>query len=302
MDTLKDASGRPVRKIRISVTEECNLRCHYCHGEGQPMSDNYLSIEEIEKVLATARSLGIQKVKITGGEPLCRKDIVDIVGVASEHLQETSLTTNGTLMAAKARELKDAGLDRVNISLDTLDKVRYKKITGSDKVEDVLNGIRASIDAGLYPVKVNIVFLHDTSIDDLMETTRRMWELGAIPQIIEMVGSGADPDLSKVEAYISSKAVGVRQRQMHKRKIYKLSDGNGKHHEVELVRPVHNSEFCANCSTIRLTSGGLLKPCLMHNKGLVDILTPIRDGANGDKLAGIFKEAIDMRAPFWKND
>ncbi len=301
VEPIKDRYGRPVESIRISVTERCNLKCIYCHNEGQMESSKEMKAEEIEKILEIASRIGIRYVKFTGGEPLLRNDIIDIVRAGRKYMEDVSITTNGTLLAPLARELKNAGLNRVNISMDSVDGERYKKITGRDMVDRVKDAIKASVDAGLYPVKVNIVAFPD-SFDDIFKTIEFVWNANAMPQIIEAINVGRNKEvyaIDEIENKIASMAIKVRQRRLHKRKIYSIFY-NGKIREVEIVRPMHNSEFCANCNRIRLTSDGMLKPCIMHNKGLVDILTPLRNGASDEELIELFKKAIMNRFPYWR--
>ncbi len=299
---MEDNYGRPVKNIRISLLDECNLNCYYCHHEGQSASKITMTPEEIEKIIMIAEKLDIKKIKFTGGEPLIRNDIIDIIARASKYMDDVSMTTNGTLLAPLADELYNAGLTRINVSLDTLDKKRYKEISGTDKVDRVLAGIRTAVTAGLNPVKVNIVAFSDTGHDDLMRTVDEVWNLNAIPQIIELVDLNgvSSSDISHVEDFISSKAIKVRERNMHRRKIYTLETSNGELKEVEIVRPMHNTVFCANCSRIRVTNDGLLKPCLMHNNGLVDILTPLRRGASSEELIALFQKTVKNRVPYWR--
>ena len=151
---IKDRFGRPITGLRISVNYECNLNCFYCHREGCPASSSEMTPEEIGKIVGAATEFGVRKVKLTGGEPLLRGDIIDVISaVARPGIEEVSMTTNGTLLAGVARELAGVGLTRVNISLDTLDPETFTRITGSDSLSDVFAGIDAAIDAGLKPVK-----------------------------------------------------------------------------------------------------------------------------------------------------
>ncbi|MCD6512498.1 MAG: GTP 3',8-cyclase MoaA [Thermoplasmata archaeon] len=301
VEPIKDKYGRPVESIRISVTERCNLNCIYCHNEGQMEAKTEMRAEEIEKILEIASRIGIKDVKFTGGEPLMRKDILDIIRAGRKYMEDVSMTTNGTLLAPVALKLKEAGLNRVNISMDSVERERYRKITGKDMVDRVKDAIKASVEAGLYPVKVNIVAFPD-SFDDIFKTIEFVWSVNAMPQIIEAINVGRNKKLyaiDEIEKRIASMAVDVRVRKLHKRKIYSIVY-DGKIREVEIVRPMHNSEFCANCNRIRLTSDGMLKPCIMHNRGLVDILTPLREGATDDELIALFKKAIMNRFPYWR--
>ena len=297
---LIDRYGRQVKSIRISLTNKCNLQCFYCHNEGQMAAKQEMTADEIEILIKVASKLDIKSVKFTGGEPLLRKDIVDIIKRANRYMQDISITTNGTLLASIAKELKAAGLNRINVSMDTVDRKKYEEITGKDMLEDVLEGIKAAIAAGLNPVKVNIVAI--LPIEKIMETVRAVWKLGAMPQIIEMVNIGRKDggDISHIEAYIASKAIKIRQRHMHRRNIYTLLDDEGNEREIEIVRPIHNSAFCAACTRLRVTSDGKLKPCLMHDDGLVDVLTPMRKGASMEEIIKLFEKAVENRRPYWR--
>ena len=300
---MKDLHDREIRNIRISVNDECNLHCYYCHHEGQLPENGQMSPKEIGKILTLSRELGMKKVKFTGGEPLLREDIFEIIKHASGMMEDVSLTTNGAFPGVTAVQLQKAGLNRINISLDTINKERYAKITGDDRLASVLDFIKASVDAGLFPVKINIVWLEDSTFKDLMETIKYIWERGAKPQVIELVDMDdkSQTRFTEVEEKIAELAVDVKERAMHRRKIYFLKDVKGELKEVEVVRPMHNTEFCANCSRLRVTSGGQLKPCLMHNEGLVDLLGPIRKGAGDKELIELFKLAINNRYPYWRN-
>ncbi len=308
---MKDRYGRPVKSIRVSITERCNLRCFYCHREGEWHKHvEEMTPEEIERILRIARDLGIRKVKFTGGEPLYRDDVVEIVARAAPLMdRDVSLTTNGTLLEKFAYELKEAGANRVNISLDTLDREKYRKITGLDMLPDVLKGIYAAVDAGLNPVKLNMVLLKGINEDEIEDMIRFSAEAGAILQIIELETPvereqtsffqkyHVDPKF--IEEHLEKIADEIKFNELHRRKRFRFKF-NGKVAEVEIVRPMHNTVFCMNCTRIRLTSDGKLKPCLLRNDNLVDILTPLRNGASDEELREIFVEAIMRREPYWK--
>ncbi|MCW1309646.1 MAG: GTP 3',8-cyclase MoaA, partial [Candidatus Nanoarchaeia archaeon] len=172
---LIDLYGRPLLNLRISLTQRCNLRCSYCHREGEDSVGDKLSemsIDEIVRIARVGSSLGIRGIKLTGGEPLIRKDIVKIVREIAkiETLEDISITTNGVMLADLAEELKNAGLRRVNINLPTLDESVYNKLTGG-KLEDVIEGIKSAVSAGLHPVKLNMLVLrgiNDTEVDEMI--------------------------------------------------------------------------------------------------------------------------------------
>ncbi len=308
---VKDRNGRPVKSIRVSVTEDCNLRCFYCHREGEwHRHIEYMTPEEIERILRVARDLGIRKVKFTGGEPLVRDDIVEIVRRAAPLMdRDVSLTTNGTLLAKYAEDLKEAGLMRANISLDTLDREKYRRITGLDLLSDAIEGVYAATNAGLHPVKLNMVLLKGINEDEIEDLIRFSADSGAILQIIELETPVEKEQTSFfrkyhvnpkfIEEHLEKMADEIQYNELHRRKRFRFKV-DGKVAEVEIVRPMHNSEFCMYCTRIRLTSDGKLKPCLLRNDNLVDILTPLRNGASDEELRKIFVEAIMKREPYWK--
>nr|HDO81435.1 GTP 3',8-cyclase MoaA [Candidatus Bathyarchaeota archaeon] len=306
---LIDPYGRPVNDLRISLTQQCNLNCFYCHHEGQGCSSGpktvEMSAEEIELLVKVAASLGVEKIKLTGGEPLLYKEIVKVVKLLSKikGIRDISMTTNGTLLSEWARPLAKAGLKRVNISLDTLSKEKYAKITGKALFGRVLDGIDAALKAGLKPVKLNMVLLKNVNESELPSLIDFSRKKGIILQVIELVVPDNasflkkyHADVTSIERLLEELSVKVVIRKMHKRKKNFLKDDGG----VELVKPVHNSEFCANCTRLRVTSDGKLKPCLMRNDNLVDVLTPMRKGASEEEIKKLFIEAVKRRAPYYR--
>lgn len=292
-ETLKDPYNRPVTNLRISLTPRCNLSCIYCHAEGEKTPASQMDAADITEVMRAGAKFGIRSVKFTGGEPLLRSDLVQIVRAVPEGM-ESSLTTNGTRLADFAVDLKDAGLRRVNVSLDSLNHETYKKITGSDLLSDVLDGIKAALDAGLTPVKLNMVVLrgiNDTEIDDFLAFVRGNRNL--VLQLIELMhfkNCDYHGDLNGVEGSLAARSNQIITRRMHHRKKYCL-DGA----EVEVVRPLHNTEFCAFCNRLRVTSDGKLKPCLLRNDNHISIR-----GTRGKELEASFRKAVSLREPFFK--
>lgn len=290
---LKDPYNRPISNIRISLTPKCNLNCMYCHREGELKPQTELSKEEIAEILRVAAKFEIRSVKFTGGEPLMRPDIIEIIRSVPSTM-ESSMTTNGIFLARYAHDLKAAGLKRVNVSIDSINRETYKKITGSDKLEDVLLGIKAALDAGLTPIKINMVVLegiNEHEIDDFLAYIRGNRNL--VLQLIELMDFNDCDHHSKLDGLEDSLAARSRQiitRRMHHRKKYCL-DGA----EVEVVRPLHNSEFCAFCNRLRVTSDGKLKPCLLRTDNHVDIR-----GKSGEELEDLFRKAVSLREPFYQ--
>ena len=289
---LKDPYDRTVTNLRISLTSRCNLRCIYCHAEGEVNPEEEMSVEDLAELMQVGAKFGIRSIKFTGGEPLLRRGLLDIVRSVPSGI-ESSMTTNGTLLARMAAPLKEAGLARVNVSLDTLRPERYKSITGKDCLDDVLAGIDTAIEVGLTPVKLNMVLLegiNEDELDDFMAFVRGKRDL--ILQVIELMEFNEckfHADVDGVEQELDERATRIVTRRMHHRKKYCL-DGA----EVEVVRPLHNTEFCAFCNRLRVTSDGKLKPCLLRSDNLVDIR-----GKHGEELEDAFREAVDRREPFF---
>lgn len=293
---LIDPYGRKISSLRISITSRCNLNCFYCHNEGQNGYENEISPKEIVKIIKVAAGLGIRRVKFSGGEPLVRTDFEEMLS-SLPSLQNVSATTNGVLLSERATGLKTAGLDRVNISMDTLDPGVYAKICGcSENIhQKVLDGIDAAVNAGLTPVKLNMVMLNGSRSDELdnMIDHIKRYNGDVILQVIEPMDFGhkwQKVDMDAIENKLQSRASSVVERKLHRRKKYQI-DGV----EVEVVRPIDNSKFCANCNRLRVTADGKLKPCLLRDDNLVDI-----HQASNSELKDLFYKAVKKREPFYK--
>ena len=293
---MKDRFGREIRSLRISVNNECNLRCFYCHKEGHKANNRKLSPEDIEKIVRSSIKFGVKKVKISGGEPLLREDIVEIVGrIKNLGIEDLSLTTNGVLLKNIAKELKANGLDRVNISLFSLDEKKYRKYIGGN-LEEVLESIKMATKL-FYPVKINYVATK-INVDEFYEIAEFCREVNTILQVIELIPTNSFLekvyyDISKIEEEIKFKAKEVIIRKFQNRRKYILNDGL----EVEFVKPMDNSKFCQNCTRIRLTSDGYLKPCLLRDDNLIDIYKPLKRGEDLDRY---LLECIKRREPYFK--
>jgi cyclic pyranopterin phosphate synthase len=306
---LIDSCGRPLLNLRVAITRRCNLHCQFCHLEGEERcAENFageMTVDEIVRIVRVAVGLGISRVKLTGGEPLMRKDITEIVkGIATiPGLADLSMTTNGNMLSSLAEELHANGLKRVNISLPTLNGEVYNKLTGG-RLEDVLEGIEVAVQAGLYPVKLNMLILkgvNDNAVPEMITFAR---ETGTILQLIELEPiniSGTyysvhHKSLDEYEEMLKQKAAKVETRKyMQSRRIYYLPDAT-----VEVVHPIENTDFCMRCTRLRVTSDGKLKPCLMRSNNLVDILTPMRNGAKDQELIELFELANQKRQPYNK--
>jgi cyclic pyranopterin phosphate synthase len=307
---LYDRFGRKLNSLRMSITQKCNLQCFYCHREGEVASNNEMTKEEIAKIAKTACELGMKKVKLTGGEPLLRDDLPEIVSEIAGYADEVSLTTNGVLLEKCAQSLFNAGLKRVNVSLPSLTPRHFEKITKKDYVQKVKYGIEAAVRSHLHPVKINMVMLKGINIDEIPEAIDFAQEVGAILQLIEFEPIQPENyaywksfhyDLAATENWLKEKAVSIQENPLHKRRRYVL-EKNGDPVSVEVVQPMHNSIFCKNCTRLRVTSDGKLKPCLLRSDNLVDIISLIRQGANSNELKEAFKKVAMLREPYWKGE
>ncbi len=291
---LTDSYGRAIKSLRISLTNRCSLKCIYCHREGETRNiNNEMSVETIANIVNASKKFGVNRIKFSGGEPLMRDDFENIIRALPE-LKDISATTNGIFLAARAQSLADSGLTRINISLPSLSPEKYRNITGGD-VSRVLSGIDAAVEC-LAPVKLNMVLLkgiNDTEILKMMDFVRR-YDGKVILQLIELMDfqktTKYKVNINEIEKFLESKASEIKEREMHRRKKYYI-DGA----EVELVRPIDNSHFCANCNRLRVTSDGRLKPCLLRNDNLVDV-----NNKEQEEIVELLKLAMDKREPFYK--
>lgn len=297
---LSDAFGREVTDIRISVTKRCNFSCVYCHDEGQGPTarpghrdPEEMTPEEIERLARLAREIGIRSVKYTGGEPLVRPDLETIVDRTVRHIPDVSLTTNGSMLEGRAKGLRDAGLKRVNVSVDSLDPAEFQSIRGG-ALAPVLRGVRAALRLGLKPVKLNMVVFRSTlqNIPAMVEYVGA--EEGLKLQLIEFMPELVAHrewmvNIAEVRAWLETHATRVLVREMHHRRVYLFERA-----EVELVDPVGNAEFCANCHRIRVTHRGELKGCLNRN----DDLIPTR-GLDDDGVRAALRRVVSQRIPYY---
>ncbi|WP_297065753.1 GTP 3',8-cyclase MoaA [Thermococcus sp.] len=307
--TLYDRFGRPVTNLRISLTQECNFRCFFCHREGQRfLAKNEMTPGEIERLVKIASRLGIRKVKLTGGEPTMRDDIIEIVGRIKPYVVDLSMTTNGSKLKELAKPLAKAGLDRVNVSLHSLKPEVYKRITGVDMLETVLEGIGEAVKY-LSPVKLNMTVMKGLNDSEIWDMVNFAAKTGTILQLIELEAPREMTEtaffrkyfypLKPVERELKKRAVEIRERRMHRRRKYFIPTDYGMA-EVEVVRAMHNTVFCANCTRLRVTSNGKFKTCLLRNDDLIDFLTAMRNGASDAELVDIFKKAVLKREPYWR--
>ncbi|MEE9601444.1 MAG: GTP 3',8-cyclase MoaA [Thermoplasmata archaeon] len=308
---VRDPFGRETTNLRISLNRVCNVGCFFCHMEGQPPNQYDLTAEELERVVRTAVRLGVRKVKLSGGEPTLRRDIKEIVTRLRPHLEELSMTTNGSLLSKLARPLRQAGLDRINLSLHTLKRDTYKAITGVDLLPRVLEGLNAALEAGFSAVKINMVLLkgvNESEVWDLMDFAA---EKGAILQVIELQGPLHELDapsfweryvpVKPLEDELRRQGVLVGKNELHDRPQYRVP-ANGSSLVVELVGPMFNPSFCDGCYRIRLTADGRVKTCLFDERAEVNLKAAMTTGASDEELVTLLVKAIHSREPYWREE
>src|SRR5918998_3757980 len=272
---LRDSYGRAIRDLRVSVTDRCNFRCFYCLPHGEPPAApkaQMLTYEEIEYATQVFASLGVEKVRLTGGEPMLRRDIETLVQKLAriEGVRDLALTTNGFNLAERAAGLKAAGLSRITISLDSLRPERFREMTGVDVLGRVLEGVRAARRVGLVPVKINAVIVRGHNEGEVADMAAFAREHGAVMRFIEympldsghgwsreQVYSGAEIRRAVAERFPLVPVGGARGSDTSTR--YRFSDGAPG--EVGIIAPV-TEPFCGACSRIRLTADGQIRTCL----------------------------------------
>jgi cyclic pyranopterin phosphate synthase len=269
-----------------------------------------MSPEEIERLVEIGVSRGVTRVKLTGGEPLLRPDILEIIKRISPLVEDLSLTTNGTLLEDMAVDLKDSGLDRVNVSLHTLRASTYQELTGFDSLSRVKKGIKSAIAAGLSPVKINMTIIkpiNDSEIQSMMNFAART---GAILQLIELQDIPTKPGMELddqrtridlLEEQFQQVATKIEQRTLHGRRRYTIPVEEGPV-EVEVVKPMGNASFCRSCTRLRVTSDGKLKPCLYREDNLVQVREFLSDCKSDNELLDAYVKAVSLRQPFWQED
>lgn len=274
---LRDSYNRPIRDLRVSLTDRCNFRCFYCLPHGEPPiapKEQMLSYEEIEYVCEIFVSLGIEKIRLTGGEPMLRRDIETIIrklsGLKSSGLQDLALTTNGYYLPERAQSLADAGLDRVTISLDSLKRDVFKRMTGVDVLDKVLAGIAAAKEARLEPIKINAVVVRGHNEDEVADFAAFAREYDVKMRFIEFMPLDSGHEWSRqdvvsgkeIRERISERFLLVRldvPRGSETSSRYRFADGAPG--EVGIIAPV-TEPFCGACSRIRLTADGQIRTCL----------------------------------------
>ncbi len=298
-----DRFGRKIHYLRISLTDHCNLRCVYCMPEDMTFRPNaeLMQDDELLKLVRLFTSLGFDKFRLTGGEPTVRARVVDLVReiAATPGVRSLSMTTNGILLGRLAEPLKQAGLQRVNISLDTLDPARFKRLTRWGTLEQVWEGIEAAEQAGLTPIKLNVVVVrgyNETDIVDLAALTlQHRWQVRYI-EMMPFAGATelqqaqvvkADEMMARIEAALGPLETANGGKLDGEARLFRLPDAPG---ELGFISSV-SLPFCASCTRARLTADGKLRLCLLREKE-VDLLTPMRQGAGQEDLRRLILDGI----------
>ncbi|MDI6703288.1 MAG: GTP 3',8-cyclase MoaA [bacterium] len=304
---LIDSYNRKIDYLRISVTDRCNLRCIYCMPSDVVdwvSHSEILSYEEIIQLVKYATEIGICKIRITGGEPLVRKDVVSLIRKLSEidNISDLSMTTNGTLLSKYAKELKHAGLKRVNISLDTLNKKKYWKITGGGKIEDVWGGIQEAQNVGLQPIKINVVIMRGVNDDEIVDFAKLTMNNPYYIRFIEFMPISRTWDerrfvpISEVKNRIKGLFSIDSVPGSGPAHYYKLNGAIG---TLGFISPV-SVNFCSNCNRLRLTSDGKLRPCLLSDTE-VDVKPVLRNDPTPEGIKDLFVTAIKNKQLRYNN-
>lgn len=301
---MQDGYHREINYLRVSVTDRCNLRCVYCmpaQGIENVSHEDILSLEEIVQIIQAATLVGVKKVRLTGGEPLVRRGINGLLATIASlpGIDDIALTTNGILLAEQAKELKQAGLKRVNISLDSLHAERYRYITRGGSLDKVWAGVEASLELGLHPVKLNTVLIRGFNDDEVIEVARLSLEKPLHVRFIELMPVGTSQSWAG-DRFIPAKEIkGIIEEKLGRlNRVQKLA-GSGPAHYYHLAGangtigfiPAISDHFCERCNRLRLTSTGGLRSCL-YDEREVDVKSAVRRGASLQELAELVTRSI----------
>ncbi len=307
---LKDAHNRIIRDLRISVTDRCNFRCFYCLPNGEPplaRKDTLLTFEEIAYVSDIFVSLGIEKIRLTGGEPMLRRNIETLVAKLAElkpRLKDLALTTNGFAIPRKAEALRDAGLDRMTLSLDTLDTHRFREITGVDNLEEVFGAIEAARAYGFEPVKVNAVIVRGVNDDELVDFARFARNNDVEMRFIEYMPLDSGHDWSR-DKVVPGREMFEKINEVYPLVLKDATRGNetawkyrfadGEPGGIGIIAPV-TEMFCGECSRIRLTADGQIRTCLFSTVEH-DLRDYLRSGATRAELVEFIEHVTLKKEP-----
>jgi cyclic pyranopterin phosphate synthase len=307
MTPLVDTFGRLHDNLRVSVTDRCNIRCFYCMPEDNvkfQAREQILSFEEIERFVRVAVTLGVRKLRLTGGEPLVRKNLATLIRKLSaiEGIEDLALTTNGVLLAGQARELYDAGLRRINVHLDTLDRERFKKITRRDDLPKVLEAIELCRSLGYGPIKINAVAVKNLVEPDIVALARYGRERGIEIRYIEFMPLDSQGLWERDRVLLTDDMIAMLEREIGPLEEipdrdqrapateYRFADGIGR---VGFIASV-SRPFCLNCNRVRLTSDGKLRYCLFAIEE-TDVRALLRGGGSDEEIAAAIRASVNAK-------
>ncbi|MEJ2294054.1 MAG: GTP 3',8-cyclase MoaA [Candidatus Lokiarchaeota archaeon] len=306
---MKDKSNRKIKHIRLSITPQCNYNCLYCDKEGNHTTTNILSVEEITDLAQVlAKILKVTRIKITGGEPLCRENVVQIIKKIYDLnlYKDISMTTNGYHLYEKAEQLKKAGLNRINVSLCSLNSAAYKTITGSNSLNKILIGLDKAKKVGLFPIKINYVLLKGINDDEFENMINFCAINGFVLQLIELhklsFGNGVQKefydkyhfDISPIIGKLSSKAINIITRgEMQNRKVFVLPENK----IIETISPSH--EFCMGCTKLRVGCDGNLFGCLYRSDLGKNLKMNLQNHDIISTYESKIKKVVNSREPYF---
>jgi cyclic pyranopterin phosphate synthase len=307
---LTDSYGRQIKDLRVSLTDRCNFRCFYCLPNGEPplaRKETILTFEEIVEICGIFVSLGIEKIRLTGGEPLLRKDIEKLIEKLSKlkpELKDIALTTNGFSLERRAENLKKAGLDRVTISLDSLKKENFQRITGVDKLDEVLQAIEAAKRAGLQPLRVNAVVVRGWNDDEIVDLAAFARENALSVRFIEYMPLDSAHEWDKSQI-VSGREVYrkideafpliLKETSRGSETAWKYSFADNSGGEIGIIAPV-TEMFCGACSRIRLTADGQIRTCLFST-GEHNLRDALRSGASRAEIIEFIEAVVLKKEP-----
>ena len=302
---LIDSFGRKIEYVRLSVTDRCNLRCFYCLPKGFKSFENpanRLSFDEIERVIRAFGELGVHRVRLTGGEPLVRKKLPELSARLSclPGINDLSLSTNATLLEQQAVALYEAGIRRINVSLDTLDEGQFSDITGGGKLDSVLKGLQKAKEVGFKPIKINMVVMKDTRLDEQQRVMEYCMQNDFTLRFIETMPIGS-PGRNGCEQYLSLKKVKQRLDQQYDLIPGLMTGGgparyyriNGTDFEVGFITPI-SQHFCESCNRVRISVGGTLYLCLGQDDK-VELRSLLRAGISDEELRQTIVDAVSKK-------
>lgn len=304
---LQDRFGRSIDYVRLSVTDKCNMRCFYCLPEGFKnfeTPDNWLTFDEIERVIHAFTNLGVSRVRLTGGEPLVRKNLPDLIGrlTSLEGLDDLSLSTNASLLARHAEAIQQAGVSRINVSLDSLKPERFKQITGNGKLEEVLAGLQAAKEAGLSPIKINTVAMKGVNDDEFIDLVNYCADMGFTLRFIETMPVGDTGRNAADDSYLNLQTV-IKQLSDRFEMTPDLMPGGGgparyyrlqeKNLHIGFITPI-SQHFCETCNRVRISVDGVLYLCL-GDEHKIELRPLLRAGITASELEDVLAEAMNLK-------